>query len=531
MLKETNQKVELMGWKGPKKSVVVNEPAYKEVLGNLERSVFAVATEQGAGLSNLGAPAAKGDALMGYAPPVRPQDLGDSKFGELFGVELAYFAGSMANGISSVELVVALGKAGILASFGAGGLGMDQVAQAIGQIQKELPQGPYAFNLIHSPNEKALESGAVELFLKHKVPVIEASAFLDLTSSVVLYRVKGLKKVSGKVVAQNKIIAKVSRREVAQKFMNPAPENLLAQLVGEGLITTAEAQLAAEVPMCDALIVEADSGGHTDNRPLVNLLPSMLSLRNEIQSERNYRNPILIGAGGGIGTPEAALGALMMGAAFVVTGSVNQACVESGTSDQVRKLLAEATMADVIMAPASDMFEQGVKLQVLRRGTLFAMRAQKLYELYTKYSSIEEIPPAERTKIEKQLFQKGLDEVWSDCVAFFSNRDPQELAKAEQNPKKKMALVFRWYLGQSSHWAKAATSGRAMDYQIWTGPAMGAFNDWVRGSYLEQPENRDVVSVAMELMKGAAYFARLRSLEIQGVRFGLAVSDFRPQRK
>jgi trans-AT polyketide synthase/acyltransferase/oxidoreductase domain-containing protein len=26
---------------------------------------------------------------------------------------------------------------------------------------------------------------------------------------------------------------------------------------------------------------------------------------------------------------------------------------------------------------------------------------------------------------------------------------------------------------------------RRMDYQIWCGPAMGAFNDWVRGSFLE----------------------------------------------
>ena len=34
------------------------------------------------------------------------------------------------------------------------------------------------------------------------------------------------------------------------------------------------------------------------------------------------------------------------------------------------------------MAPAADMFEMGVKLQVLKRGTMFPMRAQKLYELY-----------------------------------------------------------------------------------------------------------------------------------------------------
>ena len=86
--------------------------------------------------------------------------------------------------------------------------------------------------------------------------------------------------------------------------------------------------------------------------------------------------------GGGIGTPGAALAAFSMGAAYVVTGSVNQACIESGSCDHTKKLLAAADMADVTMAPASDMFEMGVKLQVLKRGTMFAMRVQKLYSLY-----------------------------------------------------------------------------------------------------------------------------------------------------
>ena len=54
-----------------------------------------------------------------------------------------------------------------------------------------------------------------------------------------------------------------------------------------------------------------------------------------------------------------------------------------------------------------------------------------------------------------------------------------------------MALVFRWYLGQSSSWANAGEPSRTVDYQIWCGPAMAAFNEWVRGSFLEQPENRE----------------------------------------
>ena len=41
-------------------------------------------------------------------------------------------------------------------------------------------------------------------------------------------------------------------------------------------------------------------------------------------------------------------------------------------------------------------FEMGVKVQILKRGTMFAMRATKLYEAYRAYGSIEEMPPASR---------------------------------------------------------------------------------------------------------------------------------------
>ena len=174
-------------------------------------------------------------------------------------------------------------------------------------------------------------------------------------------------------------------------------------------------------------------------------------------------------------------------------------------------------MADVIMAPAGDMFEMGVKVQVLKRGTLFGMRSQKLFELYKKYNSIEEIPTAERNKLERQIFQKTLAEVWQDTVNYFNQRDPGEIERATNNPKPKMALIFRWYLGLSSRWATLGEPKRVMDYQIWCGAAMGAFNNWVRGSYLAEPSNRIVVDVARNIMTGAAYSYRLQNLNLQNI--------------
>jgi PfaD family protein len=435
----------------------------------------------------------------------------------------------MANGIASEEMVIALGQKKILASFGAAGLPLPRLETAIHRIQKALPEGPYAFCLIHSPNEPALERGAVDLYLKHGIRTVEASAFLALTPHIVAYRVSGLfLDAQGQIQIQNRIIAKISRRETATRFMQPAPTKILTELVAQNRITEQQAKLAENVPMADDITVEADSGGHTDNRPLVCLIPSIQAIRDELQEQYGYEKQVRVGAAGGIGTPVSALGAFVMGAAYVVTGSVNQSCVEAGTSTHVKELLAQADMADVMMAPAADMFEMGVKLQVLKRGTLFPMRAQKLYDIYKNYNAIENIPTDERTKLEQQIFRKNLDEVWQETVAFFNERDPEQIQRASENPKRKMALIFRWYLGLSSHWANIGEQGREMDAQIWCGPAMGAFNDWVKNTYLAQPENRHVVDIAQHMITGALYLYRLQSLKCQGLQIPRSFEKYHP---
>ena len=179
--------------------------------------------------------------------------------------------------------------------------------------------------------------------------------------------------------------------------------------------------------------------------------------------------------------------------------------MESGASPHTKKLLAEAGMADVAMAPSADMFEMGVKVQVLKRGTLFPMRALKLYEIYNHYDSIDQIPADEREKLEKQVFQRDMESIWQDTVKFFTERDPAQIERANNNPKRKMALIFRWYLGLSSRWSNIGEPGREMDYQIWCGPSMGSFNDWTKSTYLSDPLKRRIVDVTLHLFTGAAY--------------------------
>jgi PfaD family protein len=164
------------------------------------------------------------------------------------------------------------------------------------------------------------------------------------------------------------------------------------------------------------------------------------------------------------------------------------------------------------------MFEMGVKVQVLKRGTMFPMRAAKLYELYRAYPSLEVIPDSEKVVLEKTIFRSSLDDIWNQTRSFFLKRDPSQLDRADRDPKHKMALVFRWYLGQSSRWANKGEESRKIDFQIWCGPAMGAFNEWTKGSYLEEPRNRQVASVALNILYGAAVLLRTMHLRFQGVR-------------
>ncbi|MCL6454600.1 MAG: PfaD family polyunsaturated fatty acid/polyketide biosynthesis protein [Alicyclobacillus sp.] len=471
-------------------------------------------------------------AWMATVPPCHPEWLGDASFLETHRLRFPYLAGEMANGIATSRMVIAMANAGMMGFFGAGGLSVETVERAVQEMRAELGSSgrPWGVNLIHSPYDPALEAALVDLYLRSGVSRISASAFLRLTPAVVRFACAGLRRTSdGRVVRPHHVFAKISRAEVARQFLSPAPPEMLGELVRLGQLTAEEAELAAGLPVAEDITVEADSGGHTDGRPLLVLLPEILRLRDEICERFHYVRPVRVGAAGGIGTPQSAAAAFAAGAAYVLTGSINQCAVESGASDAVKAMLAQATATDVATAPAADMFELGAKVQVLKRGTLFASRATQLYELYRSYGGLTDIPSQVRSRLEREIFRTPLDEIWASTRSFFALRDASQVQKAESDSKHKMALVFRWYLGNASKWAIRGQRDRQMDYQIWCGPAMGAFNEWVQGSFLEDVQRRSVVQMALNLLEGAAVATRAQQLRSAGVRMPSSVFAFRPR--
>lgn len=434
----------------------------------------------------------------------KPQDLQEHNFAALsphfcsaFGVEAPYVAGAMAGGIASVDMVSALCREGLLSFFGAGGLPIEQVNVALQRLSKET--GVWGCNLLHNPTEPSIEEQTVDLFLQYGVSVISASAYMRLSKALVRYRVTGLNEQNGKVQVGHKIFAKVSHPSVVKQFLAPAPKNIVDELVAEGVLSSEQAAWSQMVPMADSITVEADSGGHTDSRPLSVILPTILQLRDVAQEHYGYRKPIFVGAAGGIATPLAMKGALAMGAEYVLLGSIHQVTVEAGTSDLVKDMLSKMDVTDCGIGIAPDMFEIGAHVQVLKKGTMYAQRSQKLYALYKQYASLEELPPNEIQRLEKQLFQQSIHQVWADTQAYWQ-RDPVQLERAQRDPKHRMALVFRWYLGNSSRWAREGDSARKKDFQIWCGPSLGAYNQLVKGTSLQDWRSRDVVTVARTLL-------------------------------
>ena len=143
-------------WKGSPRAIAFDAEGIQQKLNNTHLPCYVVKDfRDRVGLANEGeiTSEGKGLPLLASVAPLTADQLGDTTFRQDYKLKYAYKTGAMANGIASEELVIAMGKAGLIGSFGAAGLVPDRVVKAINTIQSDLTTETYAFNLIHSPNE------------------------------------------------------------------------------------------------------------------------------------------------------------------------------------------------------------------------------------------------------------------------------------------------------------------------------------------------------------------------------------------
>lgn len=422
-----------------------------------------------------------------------------ASFCELHKLDHPYMAGSLDHGISSVEMVSDLAKAGLMGSFGAVGLNATQQRTALAQLRQACGQKSYAVALKANINQPHLEMETVQRYLDYGVSCIEATGYLQVTPGLVYFRLKGAtRNASGSAFAPNRIIGRATRPEVAAHFLAPPPINIVQNLVSQGLLSPQEAELAPQLPLAQDLIAVADCGGPTDQANPYTLLPSLSRQRDRAVAEHGYTMPLHIGAAGGIGTPEAVAAARLLGADFIVTGSINQATKQAQTSPLVKDMLVSMNVQDTTYAPAWDMFEMGARMQVFKRGIFFPARANKLYSLYQQYSSLQDIDEKNRTQLESKYFGKNLEQVWENLQ---KELPAQDIEKANRNSKYRMLCVFKEYYRLGMQSAITGDTQRKVDVLVYCGSSLGAFNQYVAETPLAGNwQNRCVAQIGLDLM-------------------------------
>jgi trans-AT polyketide synthase/acyltransferase/oxidoreductase domain-containing protein len=446
--------------------------------------------------------------------PITAQSLGNSHFKQDYNIKYAYLTGSMYKGIGSANLVIQLGKNGLMGFFGTGGLQVEDVEKNLQIIRNNLTHcQSFGMNLLSTPMRPNLERQLVDLYLKYQVKYIEAAAYTQIMPSLVYYRIKNLfTNERNEIEIPHHILAKISHPALAKAFMSPPPRKIVEALLAKGDITEQEAHLSQFIPMAHDICVEADSGGHTDQRVTLTLLPTILRLRDTAMEEYRYKKSIRVGCAGGIGTPEAAACVFFLGGDFILTGSINQSSVEANTSPLAKEILQNLDINDTTYVPAGDMLEIGSKVQVVAKGLLFPSRSKELYALYRQHHCIDEIAQATQLRIQNKYFHRSFTEVWQETQNYYSKTNPAELLQAEKHPKYKMGLIFKWYYSHCNKLAIRGVAEQRVNFQIQCGSAMGAFNQWVKNTSMEHWQNRHVVTIAEELMNQAAYFLKNRNL-------------------
>ncbi len=136
-------------WTGPRERLLTTPQEFAQGLRRVGKPLYALDHGEAFALADCGSvelgaePQVSGVPLLAVSPPCRPRNFGSASFASDHGIRFCYLAGAMANGVGSAELVEAMGRAGMLAFFGAAGLGPDTVEDAIDRISTRLGGLPW----------------------------------------------------------------------------------------------------------------------------------------------------------------------------------------------------------------------------------------------------------------------------------------------------------------------------------------------------------------------------------------------------
>lgn len=426
--------------------------------------------------------------------------LGNIHFMERYKTKYPYVAGPMHKGISGYDFIKRLADRDIIGFVGTGGLALHEVEALVVQLQKDSIRN-YGVSVNFDLADPNYEKELIELLIRENINLLHVSGYFNVTESLVLYKLKGIKKLdNGRIICPNRILLKTSRPEIAQAFMEPASDDMLKKLKEEGKITEEQALLAKKIPVADDVCVMSAAAHKTGMIPLKSLLPQIIHQRNAAYQKYGYEEEIFVGAAGAIGDSASALDAFLLGADFIMTGSINVCTAEAHVSKWVKEKLQKVEIQDTEIIPCSNVYEIGIKMQVLKKGMFFASRALKLYEIYNRITKIEDIESNLLVQIQEKYLGKALEEIYNQMK---DNLSSMQRRRAESDSKYKFGLIIQWYYDLSAECAIQCEDGNNMNCMIPLSSAMGRLNEELKNTVREKWEDRHPDELCKMIMSEA----------------------------
>lgn len=436
-------------------------------------------------------------------PKQAGEQLGAQTFRTAYNSRYACLIGGLHNGVTSADMIVKLRNEGLMGYLGTGGLTLPQIEQDIRLIQASVkPDAKFGVGWRDAFNDATYDHAMANALSRANIRFVEASGFVNMTAGLVSYRLQGLQRNErGEIFSNHRVLGRCARAEVATAFFSPPPQRLVDRLLAEGRISPEQARWSQQISMADDVCIDSTAGSYYEPTSLPILLTGMIRLKQEIAQRHPAASNIHIGVSGGLGTPEAVGVAFMLGADFVATDVINQCSQEAATSADVKQLLQSCGLHDTTYASTEYGFEAGLKRSVLKRSTFFPVRANKLYSLYRQLGSLQDLAPKLRHRIEDKYFGRSFDTIEAEIIATSGEREWRQ-----KSPHSQMSRVFRWYLDSAPRWAIEGDADHKVNYHIDCAPEMGACNQWLLHSSLEDWQQRSVSSVTEKLMEEAAEF-------------------------
>lgn len=449
--------------------------------------------------------------------------LGSASFKKRYGLDYAYLIGGMFKGISSAAMVIEAARSGMLAFYGARDVPLKILKQQLGEIKAGVPGGRcFGVSLFHNPFDIRAEEQIIDLLISEDIRCISLSGCFDVFPHILRYRIAGLyRDKEGVIKNRHKVIVKISHPAIMELFLQPPSEKQIRELLDRQLITAEQAGLARNIGggirggiregigegmgigIADDFCVTGEAAARTGQESGFTLLPALKRIKEKVCPAYPGAREVHIGYAGGIGTPEAAMTAFLLGADFILTGTINQCTLEARTGGTAKRLLQNAGVQDTGPAPSFELFETGGRIRVLKKGSFYASRSLFFAGLYSRFNSLEKIDGKTVTKLEKDYFFKSLSEV-DGLIREKYHHNPEVLAKMDGKPGFKMAMFFRYYYNYCAGLAINDNQENILNYQIFCSPAMGSCNRWLTERGLESWEKRSAHKIGKMLMDETA---------------------------